>query len=177
VQSTHGGSTIAISKGTARGKGKAVKGPTKAPRKRPGAKAAPEGVKARKAVKKAKRQLVPRTRASETMTESQFFGFIRSALRDKFQRWKPKYDCLAAAKRPFRGENRRNQRWEYLCALTGKWFPLKEVEIDHIVPCGSLRTFADLPGFVERLFCEKEGLQVVSKAAHKLKTQAERTKK
>lgn len=111
------------------------------------------------------------------MTESQFFGFIRSALRNKFGRWKPKYDALNAARRPFRGENRRNQKWEYLCALTGKWFPLKEVEVDHIIPCGSLRCFADLPGFVQRMFVEKDGLQVVSKVAHKIKTKSERATK
>lgn len=143
----------------------------------PAKKATKKEARQEKAKKKAKRQLVPRTRASNTLTESQFWGFIRSALRDKFSRWKPKYDCLNDARRPFRGENKRNQKWEYLCALTGKWLPQKDVEVDHIIPCGSLKCYDDLPGFVRRLFVEKEGLQVVCKVAHKAKTQAERKAK
>lgn len=99
------------------------------------------------------------------MTEAAFWAFIRSGLRSKSQRWAPIYQCLKAARRKSQSSNPR-LKWEFQCAITGKWFPRKEVEVDHIVPCGSLKSFADLPGFVERLFCEADGLRVVSKAAH-----------
>lgn len=47
----------------------------------------------------------------------------------------------------------------------------KEVQIDHIEPAGSLKGFDDLPGFVERLFCEVDGLQVLCKdGCHNKKT-------
>jgi hypothetical protein len=42
----------------------------------------------------------------------------------------------------------------------------KETQVDHIVECGSLRRFEDLPGFTERLFCEKEGLQILCRRCH-----------
>lgn len=51
----------------------------------------------------------------------------------------------------------------YRCAKCGGDFPRKEVEIDHIVECGSLRSFDDLPGFVQRLFVEKEGFAILCK--------------
>jgi hypothetical protein len=51
-----------------------------------------------------------------------------------------------------------------------RWFPEKETQLDHIVECGSLREFSDLPGFVERLFCESDGFQVLCKGCHNKKT-------
>ena len=56
----------------------------------------------------------------------------------------------------------------------GELFTNKEVEVDHIVPAGSLKTFDDLPEFVERMFCEADGFQVLCKPCHQLKTNAER---
>ena len=43
----------------------------------------------------------------------------------------------------------------------------KETNVHHRTPCGSLTCFADLPGFVERLFCEADKLEVICKACHK----------
>jgi len=42
------------------------------------------------------------------------------------------------------------------------------------VPAGTLTCAQDLPGFVERLFCEVDNLQVLCEACHNIKTQAER---
>jgi hypothetical protein len=50
------------------------------------------------------------------------------------------------------------------------WFPQKEVEVDHIVPVGSLLSFEDIGGFVERLLCELDGFVVLCKQCHKVKT-------
>jgi hypothetical protein len=56
-----------------------------------------------------------------------------------------------------------------------KWFKDKEVEVDHIVACGSLKEYSDLPGFIQRLFCEPEDLQILCKdVCHKKKTDSER---
>ena len=108
---------------------------------------------------------VERTRNGGEWTEARFFGFIRSALRSAFQRWGPKHSAKQAAKV---GWN------QYRCASCGEIFPSKEVQVDHIEPCGELRTFDDLPGFVERMFVEKEGFQLLCKGCHQLKTNAER---
>lgn len=66
------------------------------------------------------------------------------------------------------------QKFEYQCAICGGWFPDKEVTVDHIEPVGTLKSFADLPEFVEKLFCPVEGLQVLCDVDHQAKTNKER---
>jgi hypothetical protein len=113
-----------------------------------------------------KRVKVAKTRGDGTYTEAAFWGFIRSGLRAKYQRWKPRYTALKNARRAYKGPNKQ-QKWEFLCELCDRWHMQKDVEVDHIVPCGSLKSYDDLPGFVERLFCEVDGLRVVCKPCHK----------
>jgi 5-methylcytosine-specific restriction endonuclease McrA len=119
---------------------------------------------------------VPKTRNHGTMTESAFWSFIRSALRQKSRFWKPVLACKAAAKRVYRGPNKR-QKFEYLCAGCGKWYQEKKINVDHIIPAGSLNCAADLPGFVERLFCEVNNLQVLCEKCHDKKTKTDKDEK
>lgn len=102
---------------------------------------------------------VPRTRASGQWTEAAFWGFIRSGLRQLSQRWPPLSDVMKQSRRQYHGENKR-QKWEYQCALCGNWFAAKAIEVDHVLPCGSLKSLDDLPQFVGRLFCETDNLRV-----------------
>lgn len=120
-----------------------------------------------------KKPKVPKTRCSNTMSESAFWSFIRSCLRQKSRRWKPIYDCLNAAKRPSKSENKRLKN-EFQCAKCGCWFSQKEVTVDHVIPAGSLKSGKDLEGFVARLFCEMPNLQVLCLVDHQEKTNAER---
>lgn len=125
--------------------------------------------KRKKAVKK---QLVPRTRNMGTMTEVEFFGKIRSALRRAFRFWKPMSAALDMASRPSESSNPRLKK-EYQCAKCKEWFARKDVEIDHIEECGSLMSFSDIPTFVKNLTREDVGAyQVLCKKDHKEKTQA-----
>lgn len=119
--------------------------------------------------------LVPKPRNAGTMTESAFWSFIRSALRQKSRWWKPILQCKLAARRAYKGPNKR-QKFEYQCAICEKWFQEKKINVDHIVPAGSLNCAADLPGFVERLFCEKDNLQVLCEKCHDEKTKTEKSK-
>jgi hypothetical protein len=107
-------------------------------------------------------------------TTAKFWSFLRSALRSKFTRWPPKYEVLKDARRKYVGRGKQ-QKWEFLCSICECYHPQKNVEVDHIIPCGSLTSFSDLPGFVERLFCGKEGLRVVCKPCHKAHTKASRS--
>ena len=120
-----------------------------------------------------KRILKEKPRCNSTMTESAFWSFIRSALRQKSRWWKPISLAKAKAKRPYKGTNKR-QRFEYQCNHCKKWFAEKHVNIDHIVSAGTLLCAADLPGFVERLFCEVDGLQCLCETCHNEKTQNEK---
>jgi 5-methylcytosine-specific restriction endonuclease McrA len=119
------------------------------------------------------RQNNPKTHANGTWTTPRFFSFIRSALRRAFTRWPANYAARNDARRPYYGPNAK-QKWEYKCAICNDWFAAKETQLDHRIPCGSLRDFADLPGFTERLFCEKDGLRVLCKQCHKQVTKEQR---
>jgi hypothetical protein len=127
------------------------------------------------ATKKTTRTKTPRTRNSGTMTESAFWSFIRSALRQKSRFWKPITECKLKAKRKYKGDNKR-QKFEYQCNKCKNWFPEKQIAVDHVIPAGSLNCYNDLPGFVERLFCETDNLQVLCESCHNTKTQAEKSK-
>lgn len=123
--------------------------------------------------KKTTKPRVAKTRNAGTMSESAFWSFIRSALRQKSRWWKPITQCKLNAKRPYKGPLKR-QKFEYQCNSCKNWFAEKNINVDHIQPAGSLNCAADLPGFVERLFCEIDNLQVLCTNCHDIKTKNER---
>lgn len=130
--------------------------------------------KKKRITKKAK---VPRTRNLGTLTESEFFSKIRSALRRSFRFWKPMKKALDSVSRPSQSLNKR-LKIEYQCAMCKKWFPRKDVEIDHINPCGSLRSYEDVVPFIERLTQEDpKAYQVLCKIDHKIKTKQDNAKR
>lgn len=120
-----------------------------------------------------KRSRVPKTRNNGTMTESAFWSFIRSALRNKSRWWKPITECKQKSRRPYTGPNKR-LKYEYQCNQCKGWYPEKQINVDHIIPAGTLTCSSDLPGFIERLFCEQDNLQVLCEKCHDIKTQNER---
>lgn len=126
----------------------------------------------KKVVRKSK---VPKVRNAGTMTESAFWSFIRSALRQKSRWWKPITQCKMLARRDYKGPLKR-QKFEYQCNNCKKWFPEKKINVDHINPAGSLNCADDLGPFVERLFCEIDNLQVLCESCHDVKTKLEKTK-
>jgi 5-methylcytosine-specific restriction endonuclease McrA len=122
---------------------------------------------------KVKKQLVPRTRNNNTMTDSEFFGRIRGLLRKSSMWWKPIIIAKQKAKRAYSGDNKM-QKWEYQCNHCKLWFKDKDTVVDHIIPAGTLTKYEDLPDFCEKLFVEEGGYQVLCKPCHQLKTNSER---
>jgi 5-methylcytosine-specific restriction endonuclease McrA len=122
------------------------------------------------------RKVVVKPRCNGTMTESAFWSFIRSALRQKSRFWKPITECKLQARRLYKGVNKR-QKYEYQCNMCQNWFIEKKINVDHIHPAGSLNCAQDLPGFVDRLFCEVDNLQVLCEKCHDKKTKADKHEK
>jgi 5-methylcytosine-specific restriction endonuclease McrA len=77
------------------------------------------------------------------------------------------------------GRHKGEPKWvnTYQCAVCENMFRDKDIEVDHKVQAGSLKAAEDLAGFVTRLFCHEDHLQVVCKPCHKIKTAEERKKK
>lgn len=111
-------------------------------------------------------------RCHGTMTEAQYLAFVRSALRSKWLRWIPRSEALKAAKRPYKGPNKR-QQFEYACAICDKCFGAKEVEVDHYPKdAGAILKIEDVGLFCSNLFCETDNLRVVCKPCHSIHTHA-----
>jgi hypothetical protein len=112
-----------------------------------------------------KRQLKPRTRNGGKWTEAQYWAKLRSALRQAFKWWEPAKQAVAKAK----------YGKFYTCAACKARFPRKQVQADHVTPCGPLRCLADVAPFLERLTPEDvDAFQVLCETCHQQKTNDER---
>ncbi len=116
--------------------------------------------------RKPKTHRVPRTRAGGEWTEAGFWGFIRSNLRQMSRRWPPLCrQALERVRRKYTGPDKR-RKWVYRCEQCNQFFNGSDVQVDHVTPCGSLRSIADVGPFVERLLCEADGLRVLCIDCH-----------
>lgn len=110
------------------------------------------------------------TRCGNTMTESAYLAWIRSALRSKWLRWPPRAEAIKRSRRAYKGSNKL-QKFECQCAICKEWFKQKEIEVDHFPhDAGSILSVADIGQFVNNLYCEIENLRVVCKPCHKIYT-------
>lgn len=122
-------------------------------------------------------------------TTARAFGFIRSALRGAFNRYPPKYEAIkrAASLHPVLDPQGVHVRYKsgpragtrkhvnkYRCASCNELFAQNAVQVDHIIPAGSLKTFSDLPEFARKLFCSVDGLQILCKPCHTIKTKEDK---
>lgn len=121
---------------------------------------------------------VARTRNAGTLTESGYWGFVRSTLRRAFRFWKPAVKALHAVRVPMAGA--RGRKWGYVCAACGKVYLRTQVQIDHKEPAGALTEYAHVGDFLRRLtpedpaayqvLCTGDGTQ----RCHEAKTASDR---
>jgi 5-methylcytosine-specific restriction endonuclease McrA len=115
-----------------------------------------------------------KVRNANTLSESEYFSKIRSALRKAFTYWKPAQIALKKASRPNQSDNKR-LKFEFQCAECKNWFKRDDVHIDHIIECGSLKGYDDIVPFIMRLTTENvEDFQVLCKHHHLEKTKKQR---
>lgn len=119
----------------------------------------------------------PKTRCSNTWTEARFKSFIKGNLRSATRKWKPIQDTLKDA---------RVARGLYLCAGCGEHVPNtakneetgkreKNIHVDHILPIIDPATgWVSWDDTIERMFCERDNLQLLCSKCHKVKTDEEK---
>ena len=72
----------------------------------------------------------------------------------------------------------KKQKFEYQCNHCKDWFKDANVQIDHIIPVGSLLDWDDVVPFLKKLIPEDAAaFQVLCKECHQVKTNKERVKK
>ena len=112
-----------------------------------------------------------KTRNGGTWTEARFSSFIKSLLRKGSMRWAPINQVKKAAW---------VERGKYLCAACNEVVPLtvdgkKNVFVDHKHPVVDPEEgFVSWDTYINRMFCEAEGLQVLCNRCHNTKTAEER---
>ena len=126
-------------------------------------------------MRKPKKQLAIRTRNAWTWTEAEFWSKIRSALRHISMFRKPITNYKKSKQQPYKWP-KKIQKYVYECEQCWRSYSSKEVEINHIVPAGSLKCSDDLKWFVDRLFCE-EGFELICRSCHILTTKRQRDEK
>lgn len=102
-------------------------------------------------------------------TKSDFFSMLSSAIKDLTIYWKPKQRFLKEHLKI------KDKQVVGLCNFCGLYTIKERLQVDHVVPCGSLSSLSDLPGVIERTFLHgQEGWQLLCKPCHDIKTYSER---
>lgn len=116
---------------------------------------------------------------SGNWTEGRYRSFVTSTLRSGARRWPPKFETLNAAKTEKRVNSKTGRLAQhFLCNGCGEEFPAKDVQVDHINPVVSpSKGFKTWDDFIDKLYCEKDNLQVLCLACHKKKTADEKQEK
>ena len=117
--------------------------------------------------KRAKKARVRRTRKKSSPKKKRPFDpktFAISALRRASYRLGARYEALNKAKISY---------GVYACAACKKAFARKNVQVDHITPIVPLSGWDNFDGYIARLFCHSDGLQILCIGCHKSKTKEE----
>lgn len=117
----------------------------------------------------------PKTRCSGKWTEAKFRSFIKNNLRRMCSKWAPIQEVHKEA---------RTRRGFYLCAGCGEEVAattvkdgkrVKNVHVDHVVPIIDPEVgFTTWDEVIDRMFSEKDNLQVLCHECHTTKTNEER---
>tara|TARA_R110002012_G_C11238098_1_gene565002 strand:- start:41 stop:451 length:411 start_codon:yes stop_codon:yes gene_type:complete len=114
-----------------------------------------------------------RTRCGGRWTEAKWKSFIKNQLRGATRKWAPIGDVLKEA---------RVARGLYLCAGCKEHVPntvkdgarrTKNVYVDHIEPIVPVTGWVSWDSCIERMFCEKDNLQLLCKVCHDSKSKQE----
>ena len=119
----------------------------------------------KKKTTKSKKKLKEKPFCNGTMTNTAFFGMIRSILRKRTMFWKPITECKNKQRFKYIGPNKL-RKWSYSCEICKNEFDSKGVAVHHKIPAGALNSFEDLPGFVKRLFCDSADLVLLCHKCH-----------
>ena len=99
-----------------------------------------------------------------------FFTYLRGCLRKAWSRNPCKLNVIKKQRKQITNPNPRGNKltvWGAECSMCHKDFVLKDIQVDHITPAGSLQKTEDIQGFVERLlYVTEDDLRLVCKGCN-----------
>jgi len=109
-------------------------------------------------------------------TEARYKAFIMGVLRAGVRKWEQFWQAKKDASVGRRVNKKTGKLAEhYLCADCGGLFVARDIQVDHVDPVIEPAVgFVDWDTTIDRMFCEKDNLQVLCKECHKAKTNRER---
>ena len=111
-------------------------------------------------------------------TKSSYFSWLRGVLRAGWSKSPIKLDFIKSKRIKINNPNPRGRVktvWGGKCSQCKQDFILKDLQVDHMKPCGSLIKEEDIQCFVERLLlCTGDDLQFTCKPCHGIITYAEK---
>ena len=113
-------------------------------------------------------------------SEAQFLAYIRSKIRGTIWKGWPIKSTFVKSKQiklsPYLREKYmfgNRLKYVYECQICEGLFPRKEVQIDHIVECGTM-TMQNYADFINGICCGSDNMQFLCKDCHDVKTHMER---
>ena len=99
-----------------------------------------------------------------------WFTYLRGCLRKAWSRHPTKLNVIKKQRKQVANPNPRGNKttvFGFTCELCEKDYVLKDGQVDHITPAGSLTKTEDLQGFVERLlYVREEDLRLICKGCN-----------
>jgi len=110
--------------------------------------------------------------------DSKFKGFIIGLLRRGSMRWKPAQEAINEVKEIYYIESKKGKklrRVKFRCNICKQFYSRKEIQLDHIEPVVNTKTgWESWDSYINRMFTNKSGYQVLCKGCHLEKSKSER---
>lgn len=107
-------------------------------------------------------------------TESAFYSWVRGQLRRGWSKH-PIKNLLIQNNRFKKDNGKGRHTWHLECSICKEDTPQTKIQVDHIIPAGSLNTTEDIGKFVERLyFVTFDTIRIVCIPCHEIITHQER---
>ena len=105
-------------------------------------------------------------------TQPAFFSWLRSQLRRSWTRYPISTNFKNAQCRRAPAGSR--AKWVGTCSKCLGEFAKSHLQVDHIIPAGSLCSWEDVAGFTKRLYTTSNNLRLLCEPCHKTITQMDR---